>query len=145
MHYFTQIITAGLGALGYSVIFNIRRDKLLLAMFGAAMDWAVFLLLSDIGLSLFNANLIAAALGTLYAELLARIKKAPATCFLIPTVIPLIPGGGLFYTISAAISGNTELFQTYFINMIETAFGISIGIMLMSLLGVRIIRGFSKK
>ena len=32
------------------------------------------------------------------AELLARLLKAPATIFLVIGIIPLVPGGGLYYT-----------------------------------------------
>ena len=85
------------------------------------------------------------AFATLYSEILARIKKAPTTVFLIPSVMPMIPGGGLFYTMSAVISNNTVLFEKYFVTTIETALGISIGIMFMSLIGVKLVKkGISK-
>lgn len=140
MIYLVQIIMAGLGALGYSVLFNTRRDKLIFSVLGSMLCWSAYILASQISDNTFITNMIAAAVGTLYAEILARIKKAPTTCFLIPTVIPLVPGGGLFYTISAAINGNKQLFQSYLITTMETAFGISIGIMLMSLVGVKVIK-----
>ena len=89
--------------------------------------------------------MLASAFATLYSEILARTKKAPTTVFLIPSVMPMIPGGGLFYTMSAVISNNTVLFEKYFVTTIETALGISIGIMFMSLIGVKLVKkGISK-
>lgn len=139
--YIIQVIAAGLGAGGYSILFNIRRDKLLYASAGGALAWIIYILASQfITTNAFITNMLAAAFATLYSEILARIKKAPTTVFLIPSIMPMIPGGGLFYTMSAVISNNTVLFEKYFVTTIETALGISIGIMFMSLIGVRIVK-----
>ena len=138
--YFIQIFTAGLGACGYSILFNIRRDKLIYATVGGAVTWLIYILVSGIVPNIFLSNMLATAFATLYAELLARVKKAPTTVFLIPSIIPMIPGGGLFYTMSAVINNNSEQFEHYFMSTIETALGISIGIMFMSLIGVRLVK-----
>lgn len=139
--YIIQVIAAGLGAGGYSILFNIRRDKLLYASAGGSLAWIIYVLASQfITTNAFITNMLAAAFATLYSEMLARIKKAPTTVFLIPSIMPMIPGGGLFYTMSAVISNNTVLFEKYFVMTIETALGISIGIMFMSLIGVRIVK-----
>lgn len=139
--YIIQVIAAGLGAGGYSILFNIRRDKLLYASAGGSLAWIIYILASQfITTNAFITNMLAAAFATLYSEILARIKKAPTTVFLIPSIMPMIPGGGLFYTMSAVISNNTVLFENYFVTTIETALGISIGIMFMSLIGVRIVK-----
>lgn len=138
--YIIQTITAGLGAGGYSILFNIRRDKLIYASAGGSLSWLVYILASQLTVNAFISNMAAAAFATLYSEILARVKKAPTTVFLIPSVIPMIPGGGLFYTMSAVISNDPVLFEKYFVTTIETAFGISIGIIVMSLVGVRIVK-----
>ena len=44
-----------------------------------------------------------AILITIYSEIWARILKTPATTVLMPTVIPLIPGGSLYYAMDAAL------------------------------------------
>ena len=140
LKYVIQIIAAGFGALGYSILFNIRRDKLAFAAFGGSLAWLIYTLLLQVTDNIFICNMLTAASATLYSEILARIKKAPTTCFLIPAVMPLIPGGGLYYTMSAVINGNQEMFEHYFVNTAEAAFGISIGIMFMSLIGIRLVK-----
>ncbi len=143
--YIIQVIAAGLGAGGYSILFNIRRDKLVLASAGGSLAWIIYIIASQFTTNPFVTNMLAAAFATLYSEILARIRKAPTTVFLIPSIMPMIPGGGLFYTMSAVISNDTTLFEKYFVTTIETALGISIGIMFMSLIGVRIVkRGIAK-
>ena len=45
MEIITQIVTAFLGSLGFSVLFNLRRTKLLIAALGGMLSWGLFLLL----------------------------------------------------------------------------------------------------
>ena len=44
------------------------------------------------------------------SEIFARMFKSPATVFLIIGIVPLVPGGGLYYTMDALIDGNMDLF-----------------------------------
>ncbi len=75
MTYAVQMVTAFLGSMGFSVLFNIRRTKLLIAGFGGALSWGVYLLfgavLEDGPLRCF----LAAVCVTVYAEIFARVKK----------------------------------------------------------------------
>ena len=47
---------------------------------------------------------------SLYAEIMARIIKTPTTTFIITSLIPLIPGGSLYYTMTTAFSGEISTF-----------------------------------
>lgn len=98
-----QVLMGTVGTLGFSVLFNLRGKKLLLAALGGAFSWTVFLLLegalpSEPVRYFFSAMFVAA-----YAEVLARILKTPATTFLIPGIIPHIPGGALYHTMRFAL------------------------------------------
>ena len=87
----------------------------------------------EIGLSLLMQNMIPAAVATLYAEIIARVVKAPATVFLIPGVIPLTPGGKLYYTMRAIIDGNESEVDGLGNETVVIALGIAVGIVLVSL------------
>ena len=90
MTYTVQMVTAFLGSMGFSILFNIRRTKLLIAGFGGALSWGVYLLfgavLDDGPLRCF----LAAVSVTVYAEIFARVKKTPTTSFLVPSHPPII-------------------------------------------------------
>ena len=45
--YIIQVIAAGLGAGGYSILFNIRRDKLVFASAGGSFAWIIYILASQ--------------------------------------------------------------------------------------------------
>ena len=93
-----QILMSFLGSLGFSVLFHVRGSKLFLAALGGALSWGRNLLLelwvpSEPLRYFFSSSFVA-----VYAEILARALKTPATTLLIPSIIPHIPGGALYHT-----------------------------------------------
>ncbi len=98
-----QILMAMAGTLGFSLLFNIRGKKLVLAVLGAGISWAFNLLLVNVVPSEPVRYFCCATLSALYGEILARKLKTPATTFFIPTLIPHIPGGALYLTMRLAL------------------------------------------
>ncbi|HOX33120.1 MAG TPA: threonine/serine exporter family protein [Spirochaetales bacterium] len=98
---------AGLGTVGFAILFELRKGDLPLAALGGAIGWAAFELISlpsgSSGLGYFAA---AAAIG-LWSEALAAARRKPATVYMICGIIPLVPGGGMYYTMLEYVRGNT--------------------------------------
>ena len=107
----TELVTAFTGALGFGVLFNIKRDKLLPAAFGGFLGWAVYLALGRVLPEDAIRYLLAAMIVTVYAEVMARRKKTPATIFVVPGIVPMVPGGSLYYTMRYLVEGNQEAFR----------------------------------
>ena len=132
MNYALQIITAFLGSLGFSVLFNIRSTKLLIAGLGGMLSWSVYLLLGIY----FNSDPIryffAAIFVTVYAEIFARIKKTPTTSYLVPAFIPLIPGGALYNTMKFALHNDWQSFGDTAVYTIQLALALSAGIIVVA-------------
>lgn len=128
----TQLITSFLGSLGFALIFRVGKKYLPESALGGVLCWGTYLLGEALGLGSFFACIAAAAVSTLYSELLARILKAPTTIFLIPSVVPLIPGSSLYYTMYSVVSGDLEQFRSYGIETAVIAFGMAAGISLIS-------------
>ena len=93
---FNQLISATIASLGFAIIFNIQKDKLIWACIGGFISWGVYLVAASCGAGDYLAAFIAAALTTFYAEMMARLCKTPATVFVIVCTIPLLPGGALY-------------------------------------------------
>ena len=98
-----QILMGTLGSFGFSVLFNIRKWKLLLAALGGGLSWALYIILERIVPGEFTRYFICAFFVAVYAEFFARKLKTPATTFLIPSIIPHIPGGALYHTMRYAL------------------------------------------
>lgn len=131
---YSLIISGTIGTLGFCLFFKIRRDKLIYGCIGGLLTSLFFCICSDLGLSVLMRNLIPAIVGTLYAEVIARIVKAPATVFLIPAVIPLTPGGTLYYTMSAIVDGDMVKAQQQGEITLLVALGIAVGIVFISVI-----------
>lgn len=132
-----QLLTAFLGAFGYALLFQVNRDKLFGACAGGFIAWLVYLLCGSFTGSNALKYFIASVVVTFYAEFMARRKKTPATVFLAPATIPLIPGGSLYQTMAYALRGEWEKAFSQGLNTILLAVAISCGILMtMTLMGI---------
>ena len=125
-----QILMAFLGTIGFAIFFNIRKTKLLLVGIGGAVIWTVFLVVNHVTEQEMIALFVASVLASVFAEILARIVKSPATVLLVPMVIALIPGGNLYYTMFYMVQGHSILFETYLKLVLQEAASIALGIMI---------------
>ncbi len=123
-----QLLAALLGALGFSLVFGLHKKHLLLASLGGLFTWGVYLLVTRFLPSPFFANLIASVFAVFGAEVLARWQKCPATLFLVPAIIPLVPGSSLYYTMSYAVQNNLEMVHYHGHQLLTAAFAIAAGV-----------------
>ncbi len=123
-----QLVTAFLGSGGFSMLFGLRRRYLVLASMGGMLGWVIYLAVNAWLHSGFLSCLVAAAFGLVYAEVLARRLKTPATLFVIPAIVPLVPGGTLYYAMSYAVRGELDAAREYGLETLEYALAIAAGI-----------------
>lgn len=121
-----------ISTLGFGVLFNIKGRNLIFASAGGALTWYVYLLVFNRTTSSLAALLFASVLAGLYSEILARILKAPVTIFSICSVIPLVPGGGMYYTMLASVQGNINKFLSTGLDTFASAGAIAVGILIAS-------------
>ena len=101
-----QLVTALFGAFGFSLLFGIRRRHLALASLGGMLTWGVYLAVQSMWNILFLSALIASVFAVGYAEMLAHARKCPSTLFVVPAIIPLVPGSSLYYAMERAVDGD---------------------------------------
>lgn len=131
--YLIQLATAFFGSLGFAMLFNLRNRSLFAGALGGFFTWLTYLIVRNFGdAGIFLSSVIASGLGALYAELLARIFKCPATLFYIPAVVPLISGSSLYYTMSAAVDADWGGVRSYGLETLYFTLGIACGIFLVS-------------
>ena len=130
-----SILSAFFGCLGSSFMFRISKN----IEFGfvgslvGAIGWSVYLSTEHLNNTFFQ-SFIAMLCVSIISELLARIMKAPATIFIMIGFFPLVPGGGIYYTMLYAVQGKTELFMESFINTIGISLSLAFAILLSSTL-----------
>jgi len=119
-----------LAAMGFGVLFNIRGKKL----FGAALVGGVAWLFYEMfaGNGEFVQYFAAGATIAIFAEIMARIQKAPATIYIAPALIPLVPGGSLYKAMLHALNGENDLFLSVGINAFVIIGALTLGLISLS-------------
>ena len=122
------IICAGLGTLGFSILFHVGKKHLLFSTLGGMVAWSGYLAFFALIGNEFASYTLAAILAALYAHIMARIFKTPATLFALPATIPMIPGEAFFQTMQFAVLGDWTSFAEMGIRTIGLAAAIAIGL-----------------
>ena len=124
---------AGLvGTLGFGLMFDMHGRGVPLALLGSVISWLVCSLLMRAGLHEPSCYLVASAASSFYAEILARVRKFPATSYLLCALVPLIPGAGIYYTMDFIRRGMTAEAYSKGIATAAIAGCMAIGVLLIS-------------
>ncbi len=129
-----MLITGVLGTFGFSILFYIHPRRLPLACLGGLLTCAVYLIVNRFVDGDFIPNLCGALVGALFSEICARVFHVPASVFTTPCIIPLVPGGMLYRTMSCAVQGDLHGAVQYGMTTLTVALGIAAGIAVGSLL-----------
>ncbi len=123
-----QVLAAAAGTLGFAILFNSRPRRLFIGGLGGGLTWLVYLILARFVGQDFLCVAAAAAFGAVYAEIMARVCKAPATVFTILSEIALIPGGSLYITMHHLVGGRQTQALQYGMHTLTVAVAIALGI-----------------
>ena len=125
-------VWAFLACAGFCIVFNIHGKGMLLVCLGGSLGWLVYLLLLAVLDNQTTAAFGAGVLVSLYAELMARIRRCPATCYLFIAIVPLVPGLGLYQAMEYYFDGRTAEFGVKIRETLGIAGGIALGVFLVS-------------
>ncbi|MGN0658043.1 MAG: threonine/serine exporter family protein [Emergencia sp.] len=139
-----QLLAAFIGSIGFAIFLKIKGKQILYAGIGGMVTWGIYLLAFEQLHSDFLCNLIAAVFVALYAEIMARVNKAPATIFLTAAAVPLIPGGRLYYALYGLVTENRQLFVESGVSCIIIALAISLGFVVVTVINKYINRILTK-
>ena len=96
-HWAIQLVAAFVGTVGFSALFGAPRRYYLYCGLAGMAGWAVYLIVAA-GHSVVGAAFFAALTVAAISHVMARLCRCPVTVFLICGIIPLVPGGGIFWT-----------------------------------------------
>lgn len=125
-----QILTAGLGSLGFALLFNVRWRYLAACALNGAVGWVVYLVSLHLCANILYASLFSTLWIASYAEIAARLMKSPANQFLIVGLIPLVPGAPLYRAMRSFVSEDSAAFRNYSGLTVKYVLGIAAGICL---------------
>lgn len=127
---------AFLSSIGFGIIFNIRGKNLIIASLGGGLGWLTYLLVLKLQPSLVFSLFIASMVVSIYSEIMARVFKNPVTIFIICAIIPLVPGGGMYFATLEAVRGNFDAALSKSVMTLFSAGAIAIGIVFVSSISI---------
>ena len=128
---FIKTYAAFSSIIAFSIIFDMPKNLLKYATLVGVLSWIIYSYLLyikvDIVLQAFITGLVVAAMSHIFA----RTLKAPVTMFLVPGILPLVPGGPIYRSVYYFINDNSNLGNMYFTQTLQIAGAIAMAIFIM--------------
>ena len=121
-----------IGCIGFTLLFNIHGPGGLLCALGGVLTWGVYTLALELTGSELAGYFWGAVFASAYSEIMARIRKCPAISYLVVSIFPLIPGAGVYFTMTHAVQGDMALFASQGMFTAAIAGLMAVGILLVS-------------
>ena len=102
LHFFVAFF----GTLGFCLLFHVPLRHIAYASSGGGLGWITYVYLTGTGGSPVMACFTGAIVVSLVAEIFSRAGKEATTLFIIPGIIPLVPGAPLYYTMREILNGD---------------------------------------
>lgn len=93
-----QFLFSFLSTIGFSVFFSSPKNSIIHTGIIGGLGWIVYFMTFNISSNKIISSFFGALTVGLLGELLARYYKKPATVYITPGIISLVPGAGTYYT-----------------------------------------------
>ena len=123
-----QVFGAFFAVMSLSVMFNVPKRYVLYDGIAAAVGWFIYLVVMQEGMSEMIAMFFSSMAIALTSHIFARIFKAPVTTFLIPGMLPLVPGVGMYRIVYYLVIGNNKMSSHYLIQTLLLAGVLALGV-----------------
>ena len=127
-----KIFSGFIGSLGFALLFNIRDKRLIATGLGGLLASILYIVFCRLLPSEALNYFLVAAIISIYAEIMARVLKTPSTTFITTSLVPLIPGGSLYYTMTYAFESDMEKFLNKGIYTLQLAASLALGIIIVA-------------
>lgn len=135
-----QGISAFFAAAAFSVLFYLPKKYIIPSGLTGSFCWFIYLVVQELTDDQILATFVATLLVAIASHILARVYKTPVTMFLIPGVICLVPGAGMYQIVISILDNTIEKTTYYFFQTMQMAGAIALGIFIVD----TIFRGTSK-
>lgn len=129
-----ETIVSFIATFGFGIIFNIKGKKLFFASLGGGLSWFIYAICLDYGLTEISSLFLSSIIFSTYSEIFARILKTPVTTLVVCALIPLVPGGGMYYTMFEAVTGDINKALELGLKTISSAGTLALGVIFVSTL-----------
>ncbi len=138
MNFFTldllvQLVSGLVASVAFAAVFRVGQRHLIFAGIAGMLTYLIYYTVVFFSANLFAAAFISTTFAALYAELYARIGRAPTSVILSPAVIPTVPGGDLYYAMQHLLSSDGDMALVYLGRTLSVGLGIAGGVVIISI------------
>ncbi len=123
-------LSGAMGAFAFAVLIRVPRRDLFFAGLAGLLSGFVYAAAGAVGLHAIAQVLLAAVAAGGLSEILARVRRAPATVYLMPGLIPLVPGLLAYRAMYALLRGDYVSGAAIGVETLYWAAAIGVGIAL---------------
>lgn len=133
--FFVSCIGAAVGSISFALLFKISPKHLLLGTVCGVITYLIYYTIEFYtGGMVFPATFISTIFTALFSEICSRVRKAPTIVFLIPGVVPTVPGGALYRTMRFVLLKEWPSALDTFLVTMQVGLGIAGGILAVSII-----------
>lgn len=115
LYYLRDVVACVAAVICYGMIMSVPFVPLCLAAGSGALAYLAYRLIFLLAGHELLGYLVASLMVAVSSEILARVCKKPVTIFVLPGVIPLVPGVGLYRTMLCLVQNDLTGFETAFV------------------------------
>ena len=128
-----QFVVAMIATISFGITFQVGRRHYWTCGFVGAVGWTIYIACTALGgMTAPMATLIATLPLAALSRFFAIRHKAPITVFLLTGIFPLVPGAGIYYTMSIGLSGAVQEALQKGLETAGIAGSLAVGILLVS-------------
>lgn len=123
-----QCVFTFLAVSAFCILFEVPKKLVPVGGLMGGLCWGIYLICLKYGMSLYGACFTAGVAVSLLSEILARLLKQPSPMFLVPGVLPIVPGYSLYYGVYNFAVGENALSREYFVKAVMISMLIALSI-----------------
>lgn len=128
-----QFISGLIVSIGFGIIYDIPKNNLFYSGLAGAIGWMIsFTMIQVFDIHLFISTTTASFFVALVGQMFSRAFRTPVTLFIMPGLIPLVPGGVAFNMMRSFVEGNNASGAQFAIDTFLVAGALALGIALNS-------------
>ncbi|WP_195940629.1 threonine/serine exporter family protein [Romboutsia sp. 1001713B170131_170501_G6] len=127
-----HFIFSAFSTVGFAVFLNGPISTLIPAGITGGIGWTMYYYLMGITSNSIISNFIATLVVSFISEMLARKLKHPAILFVIPGIIPLVPGLGMYNTMLYLVQKDYDMAVSVGTDVLFSGAAIALGILVMT-------------
>lgn len=141
MMMYIQFIAAFIAVVAWSVNLEVPKKYLTIVGIVGAIGWTTYLIGMYFNLPEIFSYFLSALVVTILSLILSKVLNAVSTIFLIPGILPIVPGIAMYKMIYSLINNNNADAIHYLLQAIFIAVGIALAIFITECIkGIKIVR-----